>query len=58
MQVIVPTGLRRCIEEFVSFLPMKTQGEIEAAICAGMTRFVQEYYHGMKQDQISIGAAY
>lgn len=27
----------------VRFIPMKTQGEIEAAICDGMSRFEQEY---------------
>jgi uncharacterized protein YbcI len=27
----------------ISEVPMKTQGEIEAAICEGMTRFEQEY---------------
>ena len=27
----------------ISEVPIKTQGEVEAAVCAGMTRFEQEY---------------
>ena len=39
---IAPTDIRLRIGTFLE-VPMKTQGEIEAAICEGISRFQQEY---------------